>query len=85
MLTQSDTDATVPVVPWPVPGHQRLDAVRVRCVPRSTQIKVLKKTIIADRILNVVCTLKFFTPESKSYAPLRSVSLVVSEYSLHFK
>ena len=37
-----------------------------------------KKT---DRILNVVCTLKSFAPKSKSYAPLRSVSLVVPKYS----
>ena len=26
VLTQSGTDAMVPSVPWPVPGHQRLDA-----------------------------------------------------------
>ena len=26
MLAQSGTDAMVSLVPWPVPGHQRLDA-----------------------------------------------------------
>ena len=26
LLAQSGTDAMVPLVPWPVPGHQRLDA-----------------------------------------------------------
>ena len=26
VLAQSGTDAMVPLVPWPVPGHQRLDA-----------------------------------------------------------
>ena len=54
--------------------------VGVRWVPRSTQKKKSTGTI-ADRVLNVVCTLKLFTPKSKSCAPLRSVSLVAYEYS----
>ena len=79
VMTQSGTDAMVPLVPWPVLGTSSWTPVRVRWVPRSTQKKVLRKK--TDRILNVVCTLKSFAPKSKSYAPLRSVSLVVPKYS----
>ena len=35
----------------------------------------------ADRILNVVCTFQLCTPNSRSYAPLRSVPLVAHEYA----
>ena len=69
--------------PGPVPGHQRLDARQSPLGASQHAKKVLKKKKIADRILNVVCTLKSFTPESRSYAPLaplRSVSLVAHEY-----
>ena len=40
VLTQRGTDAVVPLVPWPVPGHQRL---RVRWVPRNTHKKSSEK------------------------------------------
>ena len=64
LVAQSGTDATVPSVPWPVPGHQRLDA-------RQSPLGALQHAKKKDSILNVVCT-----SNSKSYVALRSVSLV---------
>ena len=86
VLAQSGTDAMVPLVPWPVPGHQRLDA-RQSPLGASQHAKKKKKQgrssgkKHARRTLNVVCTFKLFAPYSKSYASLRSVSLVAHEYS----
>ena len=61
--------------------HGTFGTLASTCAPAARKKTGRSSGTVADLILNVVCTLKLFTPITKSYAPLRSVSLVAHEYS----
>ena len=54
VVAQSGTDTMVSMIPWPVPGHQRLDA----CQSPLGASQHAKKKTRKVRMLNVVCTLE---------------------------
>ena len=71
------TDATVPLVPWSVPGHQRLDAPSesAGCIAAHEKKKKERCGSYTERRLHI----RLSTPNSKSYAASGSLSLVAHE------